>query len=89
MDIATVKLVLQALTLLAIVVGLGFTFYQLHLLRKTYVDAHDWNRRKAAQDAALQTSQLAQDMDLLHRTFEIRTRLDPLPLKRISQHVSV
>lgn len=38
MDIESVKVTLQAATLLAVVVGLGFTFYQVRLLRLSYVD---------------------------------------------------
>lgn len=83
MDIESVKVALQAATLLAVVVGLGFTFYQVRLLRKSYVDLHDWNRRKAAQDAVERIEVISRDTPLLHQKFRILTENTPIPLQDI------
>lgn len=83
MDIESVKVTLQAATLLAVVVGLGFTFYQVRLLRLSYVDLHDWNRRKAAQDAVERIEVISKDTPLLNQKFRILTESNRIPLQDI------
>lgn len=98
MSIEVVKLILQGLTLLTVVVGLVFTIYQLHLLRRSYVDAHDqlhllrqsyvdaheWNRRKAAQEAIETVRDLADDTPLLDEKFQIMSRNHPHSLEQVT-----
>ena len=55
-----------------VLAGLLFTTRQLRLLAKTYIDLHDWNRRKAAQDASHQWQEYADDAVLLENTFHFR-----------------
>jgi|SRR5829696_7722712 len=86
MDIEVVKVLLQALTLVAIVAGLAFTGRQLKLLKDSFYDTHDWNRRKAAQDAVHETQQrLANDMNLLQEAFQTRTSSSQLSLNEIEE----
>ena len=85
-DIETTKVILQAATLFALVLGLGFTVYQLHLFRKSYVDIHDWNRRKAAQEAIDDmVPRITSDTPLLDSNFKILTKNDPIKLELISE----
>jgi len=63
---------------------LGLTTGQLDLLKKSYVDQHEWNRRKAAQDAIENTQKsIGEDAPLLNDKFQIMTSYDTIPLQRI------
>jgi hypothetical protein len=62
-----------------------YTTRQLKLLRITYRDLHDWNRRKAAQDAIDNMQGIADDTPLLDDKFKIMERNDPIPLVQIRQ----
>lgn len=83
-DIETTKTVLQAATLIAVVAGLVLTIRQLRLLRLGYEDLHDWNRRKAAQDAVGDmVPRVGNDTPLLDEKFHILSQNDPLALDSI------
>lgn len=92
-DIETIKVILQAATLLSVIVGLGFTYRQLGLLKDqlslfgvSYEDVHDWNRRKAAQEAIDDmVPRLSTDTPLLDEKFKILTKHDRIPLDDISK----
>ncbi len=79
MDIETTKVILQTVALFAVLVGL----LQLRLLRLSYVDLHDWNRRKAAQDAVDSVEHIAADTPLLDCKFQTMGKHDPIPLQKI------
>lgn len=83
MDIETTKVVLQAAALIVLLVGLLLTIRQIRLLRLSYVDLHDWNRRKAAQDAVDNVEHIAADTPLLDGKFQIMSKNDPIALKSI------
>jgi hypothetical protein len=76
--------VLQALTLVAVIIGLYLTIRQLKLLTQTHVNNHDWNRRRAAVEA-IDVSVLANDLPLLDEKFKIMSQGDPIPLDKIIQ----
>jgi hypothetical protein len=87
LDTNTIKLILQAATLVTLVIGLWLTIRQLRLLKDSYVEQHDWNRRKAAQDA-IESSllRISEDTALLEAKFKIRTGTpDPISLKEIQE----
>ena len=76
------------------VVGLGFTIrqlalttHQLDMLKKTNIDLHDWNRRKAAQKAIDDmVPRIASDTPLLDHTFHILTNNGAtIPLETIEK----
>lgn len=88
-NIETTKVILQAATLLAVILGLSLTIYQLHLFRMSYADLHDWNRRKAAQEAIDDmVPRITNDTPLLNRKFEILTKNDPIKLELIEKECS-
>jgi hypothetical protein len=62
---------------------LGLLENQLGLLKDSYVNAHDWNRRKAAQDAIATTQFVAEDTPLLNEKFEVLTSADTRPLEDV------
>lgn len=82
--IEIVKLSLQGLTLIAVVAGLFLTIRQLRILGQTYVDFHDWNRRKAAQEAIETVRTLAEDTPLLDEKFQIMTTNDTIPREQVT-----
>ena len=45
---------------------------------------HDWNRRKAAQDATMLLTQLVPDIEVLDDALGHSTLRDPIPLERIT-----
>jgi hypothetical protein len=73
-NVQLAQLVVQCVSALMVLLGLLFTSRQLRLLRKTYVDLHDWNRRKAAQDASHEWQGYADDAVLLENTFHFREK---------------
>jgi hypothetical protein len=88
-DIETIKALLQGATLLILLIGLWLTIRQLQLLTKSNVDQHDWNRRKAAQDAVVSsTREIEKDTLLLDDKFKIMSRTDPFSLDEIRQQLN-
>jgi hypothetical protein len=79
-----IRILLQIATPAILAIGLWLTLRQLRLLRQSYVDQHDWNRRKAAQDA-IQTTQksIGEDTPLLNEKFQVMTSYDTIPLDQI------
>lgn len=67
--------------------GLYLTLRQIRLLTDSYKDLHDWNRRKAAQDAADDVEHTTKDTPLLDETLEITTRRETIPLKTIQEEI--
>jgi hypothetical protein len=84
LDIATIRLSVQIATFAILLIGLWLTLRQLRLLRKSYVDQHEWNRRKAAQDAIENTQKaIGEDTFLLDAKFKIMTSYDTIPRTQI------
>jgi hypothetical protein len=82
--IETIKVLLQAATFITLLVGLGFTFWQVRLFRISHEDLHDWNRRHAAQKATDEmVPRLSKDTLLIEEKFQILTNHDRIPLKTI------
>ena len=77
------KLILQLLTFLTAGVGLFFATRQLRFLVASYRDLHDWNRRKAAQDAIEKYRDVQEENLLLHDKFRVMESNDPIPLSDI------
>lgn len=65
----TVQLSLQAVSACAVVIALTFTARQIRLLAANYRDLHEWNRRKAAQDASEKWGDFAEDAIRLSEAF--------------------
>jgi predicted tellurium resistance membrane protein TerC len=95
-DIATIRVIVQIAAFVTVLIGLLLTLRQLRMLRKsldlttrqldllkrTYVDQHDWNRRKAAQDAiASSVQQITEDSLLLDGALNIMDKTDPFTLE--------
>lgn len=80
------KLLLQLLIVFVATVGLYLTVRQLRLLTQSYRDLHDWNRRKAAQDALdrFVTTQ-EENTALLDQVFSILSSNDPIPLDKVRE----
>ena len=66
------QLSLQAISAIGVIVALSLTIRQIRLLRASYVDLHDWNRRKAAQDATHEWKEYAADSVALEDKFHFR-----------------
>ena len=79
------KLMLQAIQLIVVTTGLGYTAYQIRLLRISYRDLHDWNRRKSAQDAIEGLTVLAPVTKVLNEHFDFLENNDPIPLEILQQ----
>ena len=47
----TIRNILVALQLIVVAIGLILAVRQLRLLTQQYRDLHDWNRRRASQEA--------------------------------------
>lgn len=78
------KVILQIITILIAGVGISIAIYQLRLLRVTYCDFHDWNRRKAALEAVNKVfTAVAGDTPLLQDKFQILSSSDEIPLDRV------
>ena len=69
------KIALQGLTLVVAGIGLVFAICQLRLLTTTYNDFHEWNRRKAAQDAIEKYTDIQEYYPLLNAKFRIMEQL--------------
>jgi len=74
-------MLLQCVTTVAVVVGLILTLRQIRLLRISYRDLHDWNRRKAAHDAASAWAQFAEDTAKLESCFHFSDGIDAVSLE--------
>ena len=82
--IETIKVLLQAATLITVLAGLGFTYWQVRLFRISHEDLHDWNRRQAAQEAIDEmVPRLSNDIPLIDEKFQILTNHDRIPLDTI------
>jgi hypothetical protein len=77
------QLLLQFFTLGAVISGLVYSGYQLKLLRRQYHDLHEWNRRKAAQDAIDFFVNLAEGNKLINEVFNFLESNDPISLVRV------
>lgn len=85
-DTETKRVALQAATLITVLVGLGFTYWQLHLFRKAQEDLYDWNRRHAAQEAIDDmVPRLSSDTLMLDEKFNILTEHDRISLDEIKR----
>ncbi len=74
-EVAT--LIIQGLSGLFVAIGLLYAGRQLKA-------NHDWNRRKAAQDATLMYCQVVTGMRILDDHFSFMTRTDPIPCSEIN-----
>lgn len=83
MDIEIARLLLQAVSTVAVVIALLFTARQIRIASSTYHDLHEWNRRKAAQDAISEYRLLSEDVVLLDRAFKTLSASKPLSLQQI------
>jgi len=83
------KLILQTLSLVFIGLSLLYAGKQLKLLKKTHADNHDWNRRKAAQDAAMlrQKRFTTENIRLINEELDYLNSSDPIPLKTFKAKV--
>jgi uncharacterized protein DUF4760 len=63
--------------------ALGYTSYQVKLLRRNYLDLHDWNRRKAAHDGVHGFIALAAGNKLINEAFGFMESNDPIPLEQV------
>ena len=68
----TLQLAMQGVTTIAVIVGISLTLRQLRLLRLSYRDLHDSNRRRAAHDAAVDWAKFADDGVKLETCFTFR-----------------
>jgi len=71
-NLQLVQVVLQSVSVAVVVVGFFVAVRQLRLVMRSFVDLHDWNRRKAAQDACHEWREYAEDAVLLENTFRFR-----------------
>ena len=84
-EVEAVKVVLQIVTILVGGIGLGIAIRQLRLVYVTYRDLHDWNRRKAALDAADKAAEeLGEDTPLLHEKFGIMSTNEEISVEQNS-----
>lgn len=79
----TVRTLLQALQLIVVAIGLAYTSYQVKLLRRNYMDTHEWNRRKAAHDGLNDFIALAAGNKLINEAFSFMESNDPIPLAQV------
>src|SRR5215472_8269951 len=83
------KIALQGLTLVVAGIGLVFAICQLRLLTTTYNDFHEWNRRKAAQDAIEKYTDIQEYYPLLNAKSRIMEFFDPVSLDLIRKECEV
>ena len=81
----TIRTALQALQLVAFLGGFIFTIRHLRILSHQYRDLHDWNRRKASQDALDAWVEMAGTSNLINDAFNFLEHNDPLPLTLIQE----
>jgi hypothetical protein len=81
MDIESARLLLQAISTAAVVIALAFTARQIKIATSTYHDLHEWNRRKAAQDAISEYRLLSEDVVQLDRVFKTLSTSKPVSLQ--------
>jgi hypothetical protein len=81
MDVEIAKLVLQGVSSAGVVVALLFTARQLQIAVAAYRDLHEWNRRKAAQEAISEYRNLSADTIVLDRAFRILSDNSPVPIE--------
>lgn len=82
MDIETARLLLQAASTVAVVVALVLTVRQIKIASSTYRDLHEWNRRKAAQDAIAEYRLFSDDVVQLDRVFKTLSTSKPVSLQQ-------
>lgn len=83
MNLEIIKLGLQFVQVIAVVFGLALTIRQIKLLRQSYEDLHEWNRRKASVDTINEYKQLSEEVKLLNVSLNFSELNDPIPLDRI------
>ena len=85
-SIEITKVILQILIIVIAGGGLYLTVRQLVLLTRSYRDLHDWNRRKAAQDAVKHFIMSQKDnIIILDDAFSIMSSKDPIPLETVQK----
>jgi len=67
------QIIIQVASAVLVFGGLIYASLQLKLLRKTHVDEHEWNRRKAAQDATQLFRQRVGTTEIWRRRFTTST----------------
>ena len=83
MSIKEILELVQIFSSFAVIISVIYASYQLKLLRKTHVDNHEWNRRKSAQDLAMNLNQILGDTAVLHERLQVINRKESIPLKEI------
>ena len=79
--------IFQILSSIAVLITVFFASYQLKLIRKTHVDNHDWNRRKAAQDLTMELTETLGDTAILHQRLQVINRKEAIPLDEILEAI--
>lgn len=78
-----ITLVLSGINLTIILVGIVYGLIQLKLLRKTYIDDHEWNRRHSAIYSIISMSQTNFNLEKLNVKTRFMERTTPIPAKEL------
>ena len=80
-----IRTIAQVCQLVVVAIGLALTVNQIRILSAQYRDLHEWNRRKAAQDAVLSFLDLAENNKLINQAFDYPQKNDPFPVERVQE----
>ena len=75
----------QVFQLAVVAVGLVLTINQIRIFSAQYRDLHEWNRRKAAQDAVQAFLNLAESNKLINQAFDYMQKNDPYAIERVNE----
>ena len=74
---------LTSINLIVVSIGIGYGLLQLKLLRKTYEDDHEWNRRHSAIYSIIGLSQANFNLGELNARIRFMERTSPIPSEEI------